>query len=88
MAIPKYNEIQLPVLKILSDGKILKLKDFIEPISNEFSLTNEEINEMYPSGNGHILLVSRSRKCNLEKLERNKIRLSECKYSEKQQNLF
>ncbi|MDY0090693.1 MAG: restriction endonuclease [Flavobacteriaceae bacterium] len=55
MAIPKYNEIQLPVLKILSDGKILKLKDFIEPISNEFSLTNEEINEMYPSGNGHIL---------------------------------
>lgn len=55
MAIPKYNEIQLPVLKILSDGKILKLKDFIEPIANEFSLTNEEINEMYPSGNGHIL---------------------------------
>lgn len=39
MAIPKYNEIQLPVLKILSDGKILKLKDFIEPISNELSLT-------------------------------------------------
>jgi len=54
MAIPKYNEIQLPVLRILSDGKILKLKDFIEPVAKEFSLTNEEINEMYPSGNGHI----------------------------------
>lgn len=54
MAIPKYNEIQLPVLKILSDGRILKLKDFIEPIANVFSLTNDEINEMYPSGNGHI----------------------------------
>ncbi|RZK51774.1 MAG: restriction endonuclease [Pedobacter sp.] len=54
MSIPKYNEIQLPVLKILSDGKVLKLKDFIEPIANEFSLTNDEINEMYPSGNGRI----------------------------------
>lgn len=54
MSIPKYNEIQLPVLKILSDGKVLKLKDFIEPIAHEFSLTNEQINEMYPSGNGHI----------------------------------
>lgn len=54
MPIPKYNEIQLPVLRILSDGKILKLKEFIEPIANEFSLTADEINEMYPSGNGHI----------------------------------
>ena len=54
MPIPKYNEIQLPVLRILSDGKILKLKEFIEPVANEFSLTNDEINEMYPSGNGHI----------------------------------
>ncbi len=54
MAIPKYNEIQLPVLKILSDGRVLKLKDFIEPIATEFSLTSDEINEIYPSGNGHI----------------------------------
>lgn len=54
MAIPKYNEIQFPVLKLLSDGKTLKLKDFIEPIAKEFSLTNDEINEIYPSGNGHI----------------------------------
>ncbi|MFV0140444.1 restriction endonuclease [Empedobacter falsenii] len=54
MSIPKYNEIQLPVLRILSEGKTLKLKDFIEPIANEFSLTNDEINEMYPSGNGHV----------------------------------
>lgn len=54
MAIPKYNQIQYPALKILSDGSILKLKDFIEPIAKEFALSNEEINEMYPSGNGHI----------------------------------
>lgn len=54
MAIPKYNEIQLPILKILSNGSVFKLKDFVEPVAKEFSLTNEEINEMYASGNGHI----------------------------------
>jgi len=54
MSIPKYTEIQLPVLKILSNGDTLKLKDFIEPVANEFSLTSDEMNEMYPSGNGHI----------------------------------
>ena len=54
MAIPKYNEIQLPILKILSNGSVFKLKDFVEPVAKEFSLTNQEINEMYASGNGHI----------------------------------
>lgn len=54
MAIPKYHEIQLPVLEMLSDGRILKLKDFVEPMAKFFSLTNEEINEKYPSGNGLI----------------------------------
>ena len=54
MAIPKYTQIQLPILKILSDGITLKTKDLIEPLSKEFNLSNEEINEMYPSGNGHI----------------------------------
>lgn len=54
MSIPKYDEIRISALNILSDGRTMKLKDFIEPISKEFSLTEEEINEMYPSGNGHI----------------------------------
>ncbi|MBO4234213.1 restriction endonuclease [Riemerella anatipestifer] len=54
MSIPKYNEIQAPALKLLEDGKILKLKDFIEPIALHFNLSNDEINQMYPSGNGYI----------------------------------
>ncbi|ADQ81638.1 restriction endonuclease [Riemerella anatipestifer] len=54
MSIPKYNEIQVPALKLLEDGKILKLRDFIEPIALHFNLSNDEINQMYPSGNGYI----------------------------------
>jgi restriction system protein len=54
MAIPKYDELRISALKLLLGGKPMKLKDFIEPLSNEFSLTEEEMNEMYPSGNGHV----------------------------------
>ncbi|MGO4772169.1 restriction endonuclease [Flavobacterium sp. W22_SRS_FK3] len=54
MAIPKHDELRIPSLNLLLDGKTMKLKDFIEPLSKEFDLTEEEINEMYTSGNGHI----------------------------------
>ncbi|MFB9108798.1 restriction endonuclease [Flavobacterium gyeonganense] len=54
MAIPKHDELRIPSLNLLLDGRTMKLKDFIEPLSKEFALTEEEINEMYPSGNGHI----------------------------------
>lgn len=54
MAIPKYDEIRISALNLLVDGRIMKLRDFIEPLSKEFSLTEDEINEMYPSGNGHV----------------------------------
>ena len=54
MAIPKYDEIRISALNLLLDGRSMKLKDFMEPLAKEFSLTDEEQNEMYPSGNGHI----------------------------------
>lgn len=54
MSIPKYDELRISALKLLLDGKSMKLKDFIEPLAHEFLLTEDEINEMYPSGNGHI----------------------------------
>ncbi|GGB67535.1 restriction endonuclease [Flavobacterium suaedae] len=54
MAIPKYHELRISALRLLSDGRSMKLRDFLEPLANEFKLTDEEINEMYPSGNGHI----------------------------------
>lgn len=54
MAIPKYDEIRISALNLLVDGRSMKLKDFLEPLSKHFNLTEEEVNEMYPSGNGHI----------------------------------
>ncbi|MCO6148848.1 restriction endonuclease [Flavobacterium sp. NRK1] len=54
MAIPKYDEIRISALNLLMDGKSMKLREFLEPLAREFNLTDEEINEMYPSGNGHI----------------------------------
>lgn len=54
MAIPKYDELRISALKLLADGNSMKLKDFLEPLAKEFKLTEAEISEMYPSGNGHI----------------------------------
>ncbi|MFL9843321.1 restriction endonuclease [Flavobacterium rhizosphaerae] len=54
MSIPKYDELRMSALKLLADGRTMKLKDFLDPLAQEFKLTDEEVNEMYPSGNGHI----------------------------------
>ncbi len=54
MAIPKYDEIRISALQLLKDGRSMKLRDFLEPLADEFKLTENEVNEMYPSGNGHI----------------------------------
>lgn len=55
MAIPKHDEIRVPAMELLKVNVTMKLKDFIEPLAEYFKLTDEEVNEMYPSGNGHIL---------------------------------
>lgn len=54
MAIPKHDEIRVPAMELLLANSEMKLRDFIEPLSKYFKLSEEEINEMYPSGNGHI----------------------------------
>jgi len=54
MPIPKHDEIRIPALELLSQKGALKLRDFIEPLATYFKLSEEEVNEMYPSGNGHI----------------------------------
>lgn len=41
-------------MELLIKNGTMKLRDFIEPLSEHFGLTDEEVNEMYPSGNGHI----------------------------------
>lgn len=54
MSIPKYDILRISALKLLMNGQSMKLRDFIEPLATEFKVTEREINEMYPSGNGHI----------------------------------
>lgn len=54
MAIPKHDDIRVPALQLLSEKGMLKLKDFVELLGHYFKLTEEELSQMYPSGNGHI----------------------------------
>jgi restriction system protein len=56
MSIPKYDEIQLPALKILSDGNEWKSRELEPKLAIYFKLTPEEIIEPYSSGNGTIFL--------------------------------
>lgn len=56
MAIPRYDEIQLPALKILSDGVAKKAREMEEPLAKVFKLSKEELNKMYDSGNGPVFI--------------------------------
>ena len=48
--IPDYQTLMLPVLKSVSDEKEHKIKEITSILSNEFSLTDEELNVLIPSG--------------------------------------
>jgi restriction system protein len=54
MAIPRYDELQFPILEILSDGNEKKGLELVHPLSQKFNLSENEINKMYESGNGPI----------------------------------
>lgn len=54
MAIPKHDEIRIPAMKLLLENDTMRLRDFVEPLSTYFKLSEEEVNEIYPSGNGHV----------------------------------
>jgi len=48
--IPDFQTIMLPLLKILADKKEHTLRELVPQICDKFSLTNEERNELVPSG--------------------------------------
>ncbi|TRW93197.1 restriction endonuclease [Candidatus Methylobacter oryzae] len=50
MAIPDYQTLMLPVLKLASDRKEHKFSQAVEELANKFLLTTEERNELLPSG--------------------------------------
>ncbi len=50
MAIPDYQTLMLPVLRLASDGEEHKVSQAEEKIADEFALTSEERTELLPSG--------------------------------------
>ncbi|MCG6202822.1 restriction endonuclease [Psychromonas antarctica] len=54
MAIPKHDDIRIYALKHLADNGDVKLKEFEQPLAQQFGLTGEEISQMYDSGKGPV----------------------------------
>ncbi|MBE8714366.1 restriction endonuclease [Sphingobacterium hungaricum] len=54
MPLPKHDELRIPIMTLLNTNGVMKLRDFVEPLAKHFKLTDDEVNEMYPSGNGHV----------------------------------
>ena len=50
MAIPDYQTIMLPVLKLAADEKEHKFSQAVEELADDFKLSTEERNELLPSG--------------------------------------
>lgn len=50
MPIPDYQTAMLPLLKLVADGREYKFNDLVETLGDQFGLTEEEKNELLPSG--------------------------------------
>lgn len=50
MAIPDFQSLMLPLLKVVADGREYRLRDAVELLAEEFHLTNEERQQLLPSG--------------------------------------
>jgi restriction system protein len=56
MAIPDYQTIMLPLLRVVGNIKSISTKDAVCAIGKEFSLTEEEMDALLPSGNQEIII--------------------------------
>lgn len=52
MAIPDFQTLMLPILKVAGDGQEKRIGDVINLLANEFGLTEEERRQLLPSGKG------------------------------------
>lgn len=50
MPIPKFQEITLPMLRLAADGQVWSLADAREELARHFQLTEEDLEELLPSG--------------------------------------
>ena len=48
--LPTSNDIEQPLLTLLSDGTELRFGDIVDKLADHFSLTEEELDERLPSG--------------------------------------
>ena len=55
MAIPDYQTLMLPLLKIAADGKEHSLKETVDALSEQFRLSDEELSALLPSGTQTII---------------------------------
>src|SRR5260221_4943201 len=50
MPIPEFNEIKAPAMQFFADGKPHKVSEIYDVLAKHFNLTEEELNEVLPSG--------------------------------------
>lgn len=50
MAIPDFQSFMLPLLRIAGDGQEHSLREFLDRLAKSFSLSEQELNELIPSG--------------------------------------
>ena len=50
MAVPDYQSLMLPLLKILSNQEELKTRELVEKLTSEFNLSEEDKRQLLPSG--------------------------------------
>ncbi len=50
MAIPDYQTLMLPLLRLMSDGQPHTLRDLVAQLSQKFQLTPQERSQLVPSG--------------------------------------
>jgi len=50
MAIPDFQTLMLPLLKVVADGREYRLRDVLELLAQEFLVTDEERQHLLPSG--------------------------------------
>ena len=56
MTLPKFSEITLPLLQLAKDGKEHSVADAEESLAKQFNLTDDERNQLKPSGNEELFL--------------------------------
>jgi restriction system protein len=50
MAVPDFQSLMLPLLKSVSDGREHSIQEIRDHLANEFALTEEDLNQLIPSG--------------------------------------